>query len=307
MADLKKVTCPHCGREMEIPQELEAYSCLYCGERTEIVKKPVESASMEAFEAARGDLKPRLPKTVTDYSESYKKITRSEFFKTFEAYENGTRSLFREMDDCALLHPEGLEAASRVLAGDLLDGLDAEMAADKRWKHKGSRNTMIFENKVILAIFLTSTVRKLGLSCAEEFRTELHSQWMQRYPKENWMPGDYDEMASGFRKRKWCFITTAVCSHEGKPDDCAELTAFRAFRDGWLTEHGGEALIAEYYEKAPGIVSCIELCDDPEERYAELRSRWLEPCYLALRENRFTDCRDSYIDMVRTMEHRYFS
>ena len=74
-----------------------------------------------------------------------------------------------------------------------------------------------------------------------------------------------------------------------------------------LREHGGAALIEEYCEKAPAIVNCINLCDVPEERYAELRSRWLEPCYRALQEERFEDCRDSYVDMVRTLERRYLS
>lgn len=311
MSELKKVICPNCGKELEIPEELNVYSCLYCGTRTELSVKEEKAvapeASAQAFEEARAALRDRLPGVITRFPNYYKKITKKEFFGSYEYYENENRALFKDMDACAMLHPDGVEAASKILAGDMLDGIDAFMQAEKRWKHKNSRDTLMFEVKVILAIFTTPAIRKVGGSYAESFRTQLHSQWMERYPKQNWMPADYDDLANGFKKRKLCFITTAICTYEGKADDCAELTAFRAFRDGWLTEHGGTELIAEYYEKAPAIVNCINLCDTPKERYAELRSRWLAPCYDALQENRFEDCRDSYVDMVRTLEARYLN
>lgn len=309
MSELKKVLCPNCGKELEIPAELQAFSCLYCGERTELMPEETRIVPADAgeFEKAREALKDRLPKSVTRFSDYYKKITKKDFFTAFETYENENRSLFCDMDACALLHPDGVEAASKLLAGDLLDGLEQELMGNKRWKTKNGRETLLFETRVVLAIFLTSAVRKRNLACAESFRTELNSQWLERYPKQNWLPGDYDELAGGFKRHKWCFITTAVCTYEGKADDCAELTAFRAFRDGWLTEHGGEALIEEYYNIAPAIVHCIDLCDSPRERYAEVRERWLGPCYRALREERYADCRDTYVDMVRTLEQRYLS
>lgn len=311
MSELKKVICPNCGKELEIPAELEAYSCLYCGTRTELAVKEEKiiapGASAEAFEEARAALRERLPGVITRFPQYYKKCTKKEFFTAYEYYENENRALLKDLDACTMLHPDGVEAASKILAADMLDGIDEYMKGEKRWKHKNSRDTLLFEVKFVLAIFTTPAIRKVGGSYAESFRTELNSQWLKRYPKQNWMPADYDDLANGFQKRKLCFITTAICSFEGKPDDCAELTAFRAFRDGWLTEHGGRDLIEEYYEKAPAIVNCINFCDTPEERYAELRSRWLQPCYQALQEKRYADCRDSYVDMVRTLERRYLN
>ena len=64
-------------------------------------------------------------------------------------------------------------------------------------------------------------------------------------------------------------------------------------------------MIEKYYEIAPAIVTCIDLCDDGKARYAEVRERWLTPCYEALREERYADCRDTYVDMVQTLENRY--
>ena len=116
----------------------------------------------------------------------------------------------------------------------------------------------------------------------------------------------YEEISTGFHKHKLCFITTAVCESEGKPDDCAELTAFRAFRDGWLSEtEQGRALIEAYYEIAPAIVAAIEYSDDRAARYAELRRDYLTPCYEALLRGDNEDCGRIYIRMVRTLQARY--
>ena len=302
-----KGNCPNCGKPLEIPAELEEFSCLYCGVRSKTANLRVKKEIVEGeFESRREELRERLPKTVTRYPDFYKKITKKEFFTAFERYENENRSTVDSIDPCADACPDGEKAAVAILCKDLLDALDESMQADRRWNKPAGKSNVLFEVKVVLAIFLTPLVRKRNLRCAEAFRTELNRQWLERYPKQEWSPGDYDVMAGGFQKHKLCFITTATCAYEGKSDDCAELTAFRAFRDGWLTEHGGEELIAEYYEKAPSIVTCIELCDDPTERYAEIRDRWLTPCYRALQASRMNECRDRYVDMVRTLEKRYF-
>lgn len=80
-------------------------------------------------------------------------------------------------------------------------------------------------------------VLRQKLPSGREFADTLQAVWVERYPKSPFYVGDYETLAGGFRKKKFlglCFITTAVCEAEGKPDDCAELTAFRAFRDGYL-------------------------------------------------------------------------
>lgn len=302
MEEIRKGNCPHCGKPLEIPAELEEFSCLYCGARSKTADLCVKKAIVAGeFEQRRQVLLQELPKAVTGYPDYYKKITKKDFFPAFERYENENRETVDSLDLCVDACPDGEQAGVERLCKDLLDAIDAYMQADRR----RNKSAIQFEVKVVLAIFLTPLIGKRKLHCAEAFRTELNRRWLERYPKQLWTPGDYDVMASGFRKRKWCFITTATCAYEKKSDDCAELTAFRAFRDGWLTEHGGQALIAEYYEKAPGIVTCIELCDNPAERYKEIRERWLAPCYRALQEDRMEECRDRYVDMVRTLEKRY--
>ena len=69
----------------------------------------------------------------------------------------------------------------------------------------------------------------------------------------------------------------------------------------------GEALIREYYDIAPGIVTCINLASDRRETYRAIRETWLTPCYDDLQNGRLADCKDRYTQMVRTLEKRFLS
>ena len=144
-----------------------------------------------------------------------------------------------------------------------------------------------------------------------EFADTLQAVWVERYPKSPFYVGDYETLVGGFRKKKFlglCFITTAVCEAEGKPDDCAELTAFRAFRDGYLkAQPDGAALIEEYYRIAPTIVMCIDVCGDRDARYAAIREQYLQPCYNALQAGDLAGCKTKYVRMVRDLEREYLS
>lgn len=56
-----------------------------------------------------------------------------------------------------------------------------------------------------------------------------------------------------------CFITTAVCERDGKPDDCAELEVLRKFRDSYmLSDPERSKLVALYYATAPIILDRLD-------------------------------------------------
>ncbi len=60
-----------------------------------------------------------------------------------------------------------------------------------------------------------------------------------------------------------CFLTTAIVAQRGEADDGPTLTTLRAFRDGYMARRpNGAALVAEYYDVAPRIVTAIPT-DDP--------------------------------------------
>ena len=306
MSEFIQGNCPHCGNELQIPTDLQEFSCLYCGERcrTEVMLA-MQNADTTQYDNEREYLRERLPQMVTGYPDYFKKITKKDFFKAFETYEIDNQKAMNRLDVCARLDPQGPEHCMKEVCKDLVDALEAHMMGDKRWAKSSQREQLMFETRVILAIFLTPLARKCKLETAELFRTELNEQWLARWPKQKWIPGDYEVLANGFRRKKLCFITTATCRHDGKPDDCAELTAFRAFRDGWLTEQNGQGDIELYYEIAPSIVTFLNCCDDTDACYAQIREVWLDPCYRALQDGRNEDCRAIYTDMVQTLSRKY--
>lgn len=96
-----------------------------------------------------------------------------------------------------------------------------------------------------------------------------------------------------------CFITSAVCRHVGKSDNCHILYLFRKFRDGWLKKQvDGQKLINEYYSVAPGIVNWIESQPNHSEIYADIYNEYLIKCYKMIKHKRYKQCKLLYIKMV---------
>ncbi len=297
--NFKTVVCPECGAELQIPQQLTEYSCMYCGARlSDSVPQPLDEASAEELEAVYA----ALISCVTGYPDYNQKITRDLYAPSFDTYRAGCAPVFERLNAAACTDEQIAAAADRLL-DDLAAAWDGE-------KSKTARQHRMTDDKIIVAIFLVPMVRTMELPVSEPFCKALQEKWCERYPKDPFYLGTYDAIAGGFRKKflGLCFITTAVCQSRGLPDDCAELTAFRAFRDGYLrTCPDGAALIDEYYNIAPGIVACIDICGDRDARYDAIRTDYLDPCYRDLQAGKLEDCKNRYVRMVRALEKEYLS
>ena len=293
--------CPECGKTVLVPEELKEFSCVYCGKRIKLPEKP----GPEDAEAAFLEVKDGILACVREERQLRESIRKDAFDKAFLAYEERRGELFRKLD--AACQASGAARAAAMMdevVEVLLTGLEAD------WEAAAKKRIASEDDKVTVAIFLVPMVRHLRLSCSEDFVQRLQKAWVERYPKNPFYIGSYEELSAGFRKKYLglCFITTAVCRQEGKGDDCEELTAFRRFRDGYLRRcQDGPGLIREYYDIAPAIVTMIPLCADPEQAYGEIRRRWLDDCYRDLQAGRMEACKARYIDMVRTLERAYLS
>ena len=300
--------CPKCMQELKVPASLAEFSCMYCGARLAQDDLVIEAASAPAApdDAAFAAALDGLAGCVRDYRGYHKKVTRTEYEPSFEVYEAGCRAVIVRLDaGLAGLSADVRAAQLRAAAERMLDDLAVDWAAVK------NSRLMQDEDKYVIALFFVPMVLRQKLPSGREFADTLQAAWVGRYPKSPFYVGDYDSLADGFRKKKFfglCFITTAVCESEGKPDDCAELTAFRAFRDGYLqAQPDGAALIEEYYRIAPTIVMCIDVCGDRAERYAAIRKQYLQPCYDALQAGDLAGCKTKYVRMVRDLEREYLS
>jgi len=83
-----------------------------------------------------------------------------------------------------------------------------------------------------------------------------------------------------------CFITTAVCKYSHLPDDCELLQIMRAWRDGWMQETDTRrALVASYYQNAPGYVAHISAMRENAQRiiWRELK-RLISYCAVAIQQ-----------------------
>ena len=310
--------CPKCGEELKVPANLEQFSCLYCGARLtpaelaqELRAEPEGEAlgqteALGLYETAVS----RLVECVTRYPGYNRKITRTEFEAAFAEYQTGCQPIFEQLSRG--ISAMGEQQAERIAAAAerMLDDLENAWRGSPKWKNKMNQTGIMEDDKIIIAIFTVPLVRYLKLPISEEFASQLQKKWVERHPKSPFYLGDYESISGGFRKKflGLCFITTAVCEEQGLPDDCAELTAFRAFRDGYLRAcPDGEALIREYYDIAPGIVSCLNVCGDRHENYRAVREAYLDPCYRDLLAGRPEDCKARYVRMVRALEKRYLS
>ena len=300
--------CPKCGEKLEIPGHLKQFSCMYCGARltpSEIMPKAPAQAEPDAnTEEAAAYYREHVMDTINGFIGIEKEVTRSGYADAFSRYLTGCSNIFYQLDRAVSGGAMTVQEAVELYLDALKDRWDTK----KNWKQ--SYSTLMDTDKFVIAIYLVPMVRELKLPISEDYCRMLHAAWLERYPKSPFYLGTYEEMTAGFTKKFFglCFITTAVCRHSGKPDDCAELTAFRSFRDGYLrTCPDGPALIDRYYDIAPGIVARIELSNGKAERYADIRSRYLTPCYEDIQAGRMEQCKTRYTEMVENLEKLYLS
>lgn len=107
--------------------------------------------------------------------------------------------------------------------------------------------------------------------------------------------------------QKGCYITTACMTARGLPDDCEELTALRAFRDGYLvTRANGWSLIELYYRYAPLIVEEIDEREDALTIYDQLYNV-IRTCVDAIGRGDDEFAYTTYCDMVVRLMEEYVS
>lgn len=107
-------------------------------------------------------------------------------------------------------------------------------------------------------------------------------------------------------KPKLCFITTAACELQGKPDNCDELTTLRAFRDGWLLSRPcGAQMIAEYYRIAPLMLEALRVRPDGDVILMEVYGDYIVPAVDLIKAGRNEDAFRMYVQMLRFVSENY--
>ena len=104
-------------------------------------------------------------------------------------------------------------------------------------------------------------------------------------------------------KKENCFITTAVCNHYKRPDDCYELNLLRWYRDTWLVDQdNGSSLISEYYCIAPEIVDKINDSDNSRDIYRYLEEKYIRRCISLIESKEYSFAKEHYIEMINYLK-----
>jgi len=302
MSEEKTITllCKGCGRTIEIPEELDSFACMYCGEKM----------TMADFAAADNDYAERVAFCLLEHRDLRAAFGKTSYEELFTDYARQCRAPFDRLNAFILTNPASRDGVLRRTAERFMDDVEDAWQRDKRWPSHMKRDNMIDEDRFVIAVYMMPMILHLGLQCSEPVANAIRDEWLRRYPKYPFYIGNFEEINGGFRKKflGLCFITTAVCEAEGKADNCRELTVLRGFRDGYLAaQPDGPALIAEYYEKAPVIVTLIDLLGDREKRYAAIRDEYILPCVEDAEAGRNERCRDRYVTMMRRLEKQYLA
>ena len=197
-------------------------------------------------------------------------------------------------------HPE--EWAEK-LANHLVEAAQAELEAITK---KGKRSEQQINYNMILAVCVFPAFLEQKVDCAGPVTDVIVKKWNKAF-RTSVGKADYAKIESGFHK-KYCYITTAVCESQGKPDDCYELELLRSYRDGYLlATDDGKELVQEYYNIAPTIVNRIGRQENPEAIDEEIWDSWLSDCVHLIEQGENKACQEKYMDMVYELKERYMA
>lgn len=227
----------------------------------------------------------------------FKKALYMDFFKKY-VYENaGNLALLEQYYQN---NPEK-EALERV-AQPLVSRVASELSA-LRGRKKDDRQ---MDANLSMVVYLFPALLETNEASAQAWIDVLVAVWKRQFPKTELKAATAKEINAGFRYR-FCFITTAVCESQGKPDDCYELSLFRSFRDEYLLKRpDGEAMVHEYYDVAPTIVKHIGRKENASQIYDGIWQQYLSPCVRLIEADRREECTALYRQMVDDLRQQYF-
>lgn len=299
--------CPDCGKEISVPGHLEQFACMYCGKMLtadELLSVPAVLENDKTYDELLAEALPMLGYCVTEHAGIMREFTRKSYEDSFRQYTDRHQCPFYCLDQAAQFE----DADPEEVVEQAVDAFLNEVAQDICESGKKSQADTLDLYRRIIALYMVPMVMRFKLSISSAFSNRLREKWIENYPKYPFLVGDYDTIAGGFRKKflGLCFITSAVCEYSGKPDDCYELTTFRGFRDGYLKNcPDGPALIDEYYETAPVILTCMNYFGAKETELPNIRDRFLKPCLSDIENGKMESCKNRYVEMVRYLQNKY--
>lgn len=251
------------------------------------------------------DIKSALPVMYNDLLGYVDQFNQKNYQSVFEELDRRYRSLtdacIRICEEAGDAEDERIEELARVLPEHVSGLLEGE-SGRKREMHSVDLN-------MAMTIYVFPLLQYTRNPIGEKLAERTAQIWNETNATALTLgTSSYDNIMGGFKKSIFCYITTAVCEQQNKPDDCYELTTLRAYRDGYMMQREADReLVEEYYEIAPRIVLAIDMQKDADQIYQGIYEKYLEPCVRDAEAGRNEECKKRYVDMVRSLEAQYIS
>jgi hypothetical protein len=297
--------CPKCNKELPIPADLAECICMYCGEHFSIVEQPAAGEVPEELELMEASYRAALEQIgalISNYDALLLKFTKDGYQPSFLEYTKLGEAILVPANRYACLSMENHDKVLGEISGKLMGTIEKNIEEEKGILFKKSEAMLIDQNRFFLAVYLVPMLGYLKLEIGDVLSDRIIADWKKRYPKSEFKKANYEELASGFMRKGFCFITSAVCDSLNKPEDCYELERFRDFRDQYLMKsEKGQKLVEEYYLTAPRIVAYLNIQTDSEKRYRRIWNTFLRPCLKDIESGHKKRCRNRYVRMVQKL------
>lgn len=294
--------CPKCNGELKLPSDFETILCMYCGEELTPYKLGWNKNEYN-YEDKYNYVVTHIADILLKHKNLMDTFKKDLYADSVREYADITRPFLEDLDK-VYHYSNGKQDEILIQCADsFLKGVKQDIEQDKSLGSKKKRKTQLEKYKIILALYTIPMLSLQQMDSSEAFIDVLMNRWKKEYPDMAFARGTFEDINSGFKKSRFCFITTAVCETLNKNDDCYELTMFRDFRDNYLLRQpDGEALIKEYYDIAPAIVSRINYRTDRDLVYKEIWKNDLSDCLKHIEMGQPDLCMEHYMKMVRRLQ-----
>lgn len=296
--------CPKCQGELQIPKGHEHIICMYCGEKISAADAQgrAKHAAADAVSVSEEELTDSMAQMLFEIEKPMTAFTRKTYADNFTAYCEKFQKVFEEID-VACSREEQKDAFLKGLAERFL--LKVEECLNEIPRKRKREEKLLDYNMVMVVFYFPALLEQHSVACSDLANT-VSKSWKEHFPQTNLEPATYERINGGF-KRRFCYITTAVCESQKKPDNCYELNLLRDYRDGYLiSQPNGTELVRRYYDVAPTIVKHINRRDDHSEIYENVWKKYLSPCIHLIETDRNAECMEVYQKMVYDLQQKYF-
>jgi len=221
-----------------------------------------------------------------------KPLSRTNYLRDIETIQLKFHSLLTELEHKLDESTDEFELLSHMIPDTIKVRHD-----DLRSNRK--KESYLIDCNLNMVGFVLPVLGSVKATNTERFVEAIVTRWNTVFPTTKIKASSIEVIQSGFRTRL-CYISTAICSHIGKSDDCYELQLLRNYRDTVLLSNAeGRLLVEEYYDVAPTIVNRINKRIDAQHIYQRLWERYLYPCIHSIEQKQYDTSQKYYASMVQ--------